>query len=247
MLRARGRLVLASYNVHRCVGVDGRRDPARIARVIRELEADVVALQEVDGGDDPDDPLGTVARAAGYAVFAGPTLERDDTPYGNAVLTRLPARRLARHDLSVAGREPRGAIELAVQGPAGGLRLVATHLGLGRRERRAQIRRLLALVESAPDGPLALLGDMNEWLPLGRSLGSLQRRLGACPALPTFPARRPLLALDRIWVLPASAVVRRSVHRSPLARRASDHLPVVAELALGPEPPRPEVRPAAAA
>lgn len=238
MARTDQRLVLASYNVHRCVGLDGRLDPGRIARVIRELDADVVALQELEERDGSEQALGALARAAGYEVFAGPTLEREDGRYGNVVLTRLPARPLARHDLSVAGREPRGALELAVRGPAGDLRLVATHLGLGRRERRSQIRRLLALLESTSDAPLALLGDMNEWLPLGRSLRSLQRRLGPCPALPTFPALRPVLALDRIWVLPASVVVRRRVHRSALARRASDHLPITVELVLGSGPPR---------
>jgi len=223
---------LATYNIHACIGADGRFDPGRTVGVLRQMNADVVALQEVD-----NHPLGEVelldylSRETGLAAFAGPTLQRDTRHYGNALLTRLPTLTLKQIDLSLPRREPRGAIHALLDWNGQNLQVVATHLGLRPGERRQQVRRLLALYNSGPAALSVLLGDLNEWLLWGRPLRWLRRHFSATPQPRTYPARFPLFALDRIWVHPRSAMRRLAVHDSPLARIASDHLPLMAELA----------------
>lgn len=224
---------MASYNIHRCIGADGRCDPDRIAAVLQEIEADVIALQEVDadhwvkGGIDQLDFL---AQSTGFEPVPGPTLSSGSGHYGNALLTRLPLKAVRRHDLSVVGREPRGAIDVDLDADGQLLRVVATHLGLRPRERRRQLRALADLMDTEGDVRAVLLGDMNEWIP--GALRGLHARLAASPALRTFPARRPLLPLDRIWVHPRESFREIRVHRSLSAAIASDHLPLVASIAL---------------
>jgi endonuclease/exonuclease/phosphatase family metal-dependent hydrolase len=111
------------------------------------------------------------------------------------------------------------------------LRVLATHLGLRPRERRQQVRKLLAAVESELSHPTILMGDLNEWYLWGRPLRWLHAHFQEKPsAPPTFPARRPVFALDRIWISPAGCLRRLQSHASPLARVASDHLPLTAEV-----------------
>jgi len=226
------RITVATYNVHRCIGRDGREDPARIAEVLRALDADAVALQELRW--QPAQALHVLADLAarlGYTPLAVPTLLRPDGHYGNALLTRLPVEDQRLEDLSVSGREPRGALA-AVLGTGGApLTLIATHLGLAFGERRRQMQRLLALVRKSSK-PVVLLGDLNEWLLWGRPLRWLRKHFGRTPAPATYPARCPFLALDRIWVEPAGALERLEVHKEPPARAASDHLPLRATLGL---------------
>jgi len=136
------------------------------------------------------------------------------------------------HDLSVEGREPRGAIEVSLGADAAPLRVLATHFGLAPWERRAQARRVLALVNSARAPLEVLLGDLNEWFLWGRPLRWLHRDFAPTPAPPTWPARFPVFALDRLWVRPRGALAALARHDSPAARAASDHLPLRAELAL---------------
>jgi len=238
-------LRVASYNVHACVGLDGRRDAGRVASVIRELDADVVALQEVlaDGAAEDPDQFSFLADGLGLHAVEGPTLHDEIGPfgrYGNAVLTRLPVADVDRLDLSVSDRESRGAVSVDVAWRGVRLRVVATHLGLQRVERRRQVDLLLDWMGDDPTRARAaatvLAGDMNEWIPLAGSLRRLHRRFGRPPSVRTFPAGRPLLHLDRIWVAPRRALRRLSAHRSPLARVASDHLPVLAELDLAAAP-----------
>ncbi len=223
-------IVVATYNVHRCIGRDGRFDPERTLAVLRELDADAVALQELQWRPaDAMHLLQELALELGYAALAGPTLLRAGGHYGNAVLTRLPVLESASVDLSVPGREPRGALNVLLDAPAGPLRLVATHLGLRPYERRQQMRRLLALQRGGASA-MVLLGDLNEWFLWGRPLRWLHARFGRTPAPGSFPARRPLLALDRIWVAPRSMLRELRAHATPLARAASDHLPLRAVL-----------------
>ncbi len=225
------RLAVATYNVHGCVGRDARYDPERVLTVLRELDADVIALQELRW--NPDDALHLLAdfgARLGYAALAGPTLMREEGHYGNAVLTRLEVSDVARIDLSVPGREPRGALDLRVKARGARLRVVATHLGLRPGERRLQMRRLLGVMEERGADALVLAGDLNEWFLWGRPLRWLRRHFGRSPAPATFPARWPLFALDRIWVEPRSRIHALTVHASALARVASDHLPLRAEL-----------------
>lgn len=235
-------LRLVTWNIHGGVGGDGRLDPERIRAVLAELDADVVALQEVEqhpvGRGKLLDYLGD---AAGYRPIAAPTLLRGDREYGNALLTRLPVSEATRVDLSVPGLEPRCALDVVLAAGSRHVRVVATHLGLRPKERRVQITTLLAHLDATPAvTPLVLMGDLNEWLTWGRPLRWLRRWFAPAPAPRTFPARAPMFALDRIWARPRAALHDVDCHRTPLARRASDHLPVSARLALdvaGPTPP----------
>jgi endonuclease/exonuclease/phosphatase family metal-dependent hydrolase len=228
------RLVVASYNVHGFVGGDGRFDPERIAGVLREIGADVVGLQEVQDRAPVPHALDRLAEAAGAHVLRGPTFDRTHGAYGNALLSRLPFGAVERIDLSMPGREPRGGIDAAIETGAEPVRVLATHLGVGARERRFQVRRLVAHLGTPAPGVRVLLGDMNEWVRGAGALAPLHRVLGRAPGPRTFPATVPLFSLDRVWVHPPGRLRRVWVHRSALARVASDHLPVAAELELAP-------------
>ena len=221
---------IASYNVHRAIGRDRRCSPQRILDVLREIDADVVALQEVEGGDAGSDMLAWLGEKTGFTAIAGTTLVRHDGHYGNGLLTRLPVHSTALCDLSWRGREPRGAIAADLEVGKSPLRVVATHLGLRPAERRDQVQRLIKLFTDVPRERAVLLGDLNEWFLWGRPVRRLHRYFKHTPHVATFPSRLPLLALDRIWTHPRSLLKRIGVHATPLARVASDHLPLVATL-----------------
>jgi endonuclease/exonuclease/phosphatase family metal-dependent hydrolase len=226
------RVRVATYNVHRAIGSDGRTDPGRILGVLREIDADVYALQEVEAHDDGADMLAWLGVELGYAAVPGTTLKRKDGHFGNGLLSRCPVRARRITDLSWRGREPRGAIAIDIDCGSVDLRVVATHLGLRPAERRDQVQQLLHLFRERPDDHSVLLGDLNEWFLWGRPLRRLHRHFKETPSLATFPSFLPVLALDRIWTHPRAMLNRLEVHRTPLARRASDHLPLVAELEL---------------
>jgi endonuclease/exonuclease/phosphatase family metal-dependent hydrolase len=219
---------VASYNVHRCIGADGRHDPGRVARVVHELDADVVGLQEVATrrGGHGVDQLAFLAHASGYHAVAGPVVVAGESECGNGLLTKRPILSVERLDLSIAGREPRGALDVRLAVGDEVVRVIVTHLGLRWRDRRAQVRRLLAALGDDAASFVVLLGDINEWVPRIGCLGRLDRRLGASRGVRSFPARRPLVALDRIWVQPHAGLESVVAHATPLARVASDHLPV---------------------
>jgi len=232
------RIAIGSYNIHSCVGLDRRCSPARIADVLRELECDILALQEVDnqpGKDDDSQQLEYLSQALDMAAVPGLRIVRHSGEYGNALLTRLPVISVHRHDLSYGKwLEPRGALDVELDVGGHALRVIATHLGLSRSERRFQWRQLLAAIASSPpDHPTIVLGDMNEWFPRAGTLRDAHKILGEALAPPEFPSFAPFLALTRIWVRPVQAIVSVSVHRSPLARRASDHLPLRAVIDVG--------------
>lgn len=227
-------LRIGSYNIHRCIGGDGRCAPERVAQVIRELDCDTIGLQEVDNNAGPlptSMQLDYLARSTHMAPVAGMRLIRRRGHYGNALLTRRRVLEVRRHDLSFSWREPRGALDVDLDVAGAPTRVIVTHLGLTPGERRHQMRRILAIVADGRDSqPVILLGDINEWLPLGRPLRWLHALFGRPPAIRSFPASLPLLALDRIWVRPRAALLSLDVHRSPAARLASDHLPVTAAM-----------------
>lgn len=222
---------IATYNVHRCIGRDGIDSPERIAAVLKQINADIAALQEVvlDGGQSGES-LEILARAMDAETIQGPTLLDQKGRFGNAVLTRIAPVGIQRLDISVPGREPRGAIAVLLRLNGRTVKLVATHLGLRPRERRYQIRRIMPLLDHPAATVSILMGDFNEWFQWARPLQRVNRRFGTLPAPSTFPSTRPLLALDRIWVQPAHRATGPDVHRSSLARIASDHLPLVARV-----------------
>ncbi len=236
-------LVVASYNIHRGVGLDRRRDLDRIAAVIAEIAPDVIGLQEVIRENGEVDPLADqaayLAARLGMHFVMGETRSHGGGFYGNAVLTRLPILGSVRRDLSHGTREPRGClrVDLGVHGSA--LHVFNCHFGLAMRERRQQLELLAEFmgVASGLEGPRVLMGDFNEWHrgPISRGLRreftSPMRRMRR-----THPAVFPLFALDRIyWDMELQGEAFH-VHRSRLARVASDHLPVLARLRVRPRP-----------
>jgi endonuclease/exonuclease/phosphatase family metal-dependent hydrolase len=239
-------LRIATYNVHACVGRDGRHDPDRVAAVIQELNADVVALQEfsypASVALETRAPV-VLTMSDPYECALGPTRQRSRRAatecFGNALLTRHQLVEVHRIDLSMKRREPRGALAATIDVGGSVLHVLATHLGLRIRERRFQVHQIVEYLDSVGgDTSIVVLGDFNDWLP-GRSAAHvLDRRLGRLPRVATFPIPWPVLELDRIWVHPARALRRIFVHASPLARLASDHFPVVADIDQAPGGPR---------
>ena len=231
-----GVLRIATYNVHKCVGTDNRFDPGRIAAVIRELDADILALQEADrrfGRRDGLLDMGALERDTGLRLVPVSVAAHSHGWHGNALLVRN-AEVTGVHRLRLPGGEPRGAVAAELALPAGRLRVVAAHLGLLRRHRAQQVAALLEHIASAEDMPTLVLGDLNEWRIGARSgLRALERdfdRIDFGPA--TFPSSLPVLGLDRILCQPRGLVSGLAAHQSPLARVASDHLPLTARLDL---------------
>jgi endonuclease/exonuclease/phosphatase family metal-dependent hydrolase len=226
---------VATYNIHRGIGGDGRRDPARTSAVIRGLAAGVVALQEVDSRDDGGRmQMDYLAGVTGYTAIPGPTLHEAGGQYGNVLLSAHPVAAVRAIDLTVPGLEPRGAIDADIALPDHMLRVVATHLGLRAGERRRQVAHLLEVLGGDPREPTVLLGDFNEWLPWARSLRHLRTAFTEAGTPASFRAGFPLLALDRIFARPRGCLSRTRAVRASPARTASDHLPLLARYHLPP-------------
>jgi len=227
-------LRLATYNIHRAFGTDRDHAPERIVAVLQEMDADIVGLQEVEWrqpSPDSETPLEFLANLRGYTAVTGPNIRDHRGHFGNVLLSRYPVSAARRIDLSEPGVEPRAAIDADLDLPGLRLRVIVTHLGLRIGERRRQARKLSAALAAAPGHPAVLLGDFNDWLPAMPTLRSLTAICAPTPAPRSYPARRPLLALDRILLYgPGNAEVSR--HLSPLSRIASDHLPIVGRLQL---------------
>jgi endonuclease/exonuclease/phosphatase family metal-dependent hydrolase len=222
------RIELVSYNVHGCVGWDGRADPARVAAVLGEVGGDIVALQEVPALERGGELfLNRVSAVTGLKAIAGAELLGHFAHYGNALLTRFGLKRMSTLDLGVRGREPRGAIDVELECGTSRINVIATHLGLSPAERRTQIQRILPVVMQQ-NCPVVLLGDINEWFTWGRPLRWLHAHFGCPPAARSFPSVCPTFRLDRVWVSRPSIVSAVRPHISALARKASDHLPVKA-------------------
>ncbi len=240
---------VVSWNIHGGVGHDGRRDLGRVARVLADARCDVAALQEVgephrahDGEDrthEVADHAAHLGKLLGWYVAYGPTLVLAGRPYGNAVLSRYPIVRVKNYDLSVRGREPRGCLRADLETDGGALHLFNLHLGLSGGERRRQAGMLLSadlLRDAALTAPLVVCGDFNMWFPVPGPIARLLRRslrdaaylAGARRA--TWPARSPLLRLDRAYVGGGIEVLACGVLDEGEARKASDHLPLWLDL-----------------
>ncbi|MGH0037836.1 MAG: endonuclease/exonuclease/phosphatase family protein [Myxococcota bacterium] len=235
---------VATYNVHRWTGLNGRKapDPARAGFVISELDADVIALQEVlrpsvsshggEGIDIGDDPLVDLSEALGMHLVFAVTREHRRGQLGNAILSRFPVSATSVVDISFSRIERRGALTAQFNGELGSLGVVATHLSLVDRTRHRQVQSLLDHPQ-VNAGPVVLMGDMNAWrrCPATRELDESLRAHHNLDWPPSFPSAAPVLALDRIYARGAR-VIDVSAHDTPAARRASDHLPVVARIEL---------------
>ncbi|HTO53653.1 MAG TPA: endonuclease/exonuclease/phosphatase family protein [Myxococcota bacterium] len=229
-----GVLEVATYNVHRFSGPGGgnRWKPELASAVIGELATDVIALQEVLRPFEEEDPLPPIANALGlYLAFVSTRVHRRGE-LGNAILSRWPLTSVFALDLSFSRLEQRSAIAAQFARDASRVSIVATHLALVDRTRQKQVRELLDHPQL--QGPTVLLGDMNAWrrCPATRRLEDELTQLHHNEAWPaTFPAARPVLALDRVYARGAR-VARVRTHASNAAKRASDHLPVVATVDL---------------
>ena len=241
---------LLTYNVHRCVGVDGKLDVARVAEVIAAQSPDIVALQEVDvgrartGGVDQAERL---AHRLGMAFHFHASVKVESELYGDALLTVRPERLVRTGRLPGDPRfprlEPRGALWVAVDIDGVELQVINTHLGLVPREQRAQALALAGrewLGRQRRSDPLMLVGDFNA-TPLAaayRTLASMlidaRRAVPFARAHPTFPSRLPMLAIDHVFVSAGVQVQAVRTALDPLSRTASDHVPLIVDFRLAP-------------
>ncbi len=228
--------------------MDRQRSEARIAEVIGEMSVDVVALQELDLGRRRSagaDQTTMIAKQLGWHSHFHPSMRRDDEQYGNAILSRYQL--TFRQAVELPGRPPffcrenRAAIEVNIETNLGKVHIINTHLGLGWRERLVQTQLFTSAewrAAIAGDTPLILLGDFNSlpgsrpYLTLNRHLRDVRELIRATEPIRTFPTRLPVLAVDHIFVNRAVEPLSVTVHRSPLARVASDHFPLLAEVVL---------------
>jgi endonuclease/exonuclease/phosphatase family metal-dependent hydrolase len=245
-----GMLTVASYNVHKCVGVDRRFDPHRVAHVIAEMNPDIIAVQEADKRFGRRVGLLDTATLRGHGLSLLPISSLPDGHgwHGNALLVRLGTLAHVQR-IALPGAEPRGAVIAELELPAGRLRVVAAHFGLLRRCRMRQGAAILEAIARRDEMPTVMMGDLNEWRPGRRSsLRLLEPLFGSLAFGPaSFPSRLPVLALDRILGWPRGVVRDVRAHDTPLARLASDHLPLRARLDLSASAARPEAPPEAVA
>ncbi|ANU06618.1 endonuclease/exonuclease/phosphatase family protein [Paraurantiacibacter namhicola] len=227
------RLRIASYNIHKAVGTDRVRDPERILTVLGELDADIIALQEVDRRFGRR--ISVLPRQAveehGWHVARLRTRPASMGWHGNAVLVRRHIAIDRTEAIALPRLEPRGAVcaHLSVGGSA--LRVVATHLDLSGIRRRHQVASIADHI-LGEGGPAVVLGDCNEWTPGSQMLRPFPEGWQLADPGRSFPSRRPVAKLDRILVSPEMRLLDSGVHHSPLSARASDHLPVWADLDL---------------
>jgi endonuclease/exonuclease/phosphatase family metal-dependent hydrolase len=222
-----------TWNIHGGVGTDRRLALDRITGTIARLDPDVVALQEVDSrrlAAGARSPFELLRETVGEHGVEAKSISTADGDYGQMLVSRLPLRGTEVHDITHAGRAPRRAIVTTVQTGNGSLRVDATHFGLSLAERRSQARRLVAIARQHTL-PTVMLGDFNDWFWPGSLRDALRHEMPGRTRHATFPSWCPLLRLDRVFCWPPQILLRSFVDRS--ARRASDHLPVIADIALG--------------
>lgn len=224
---------VASYNIHKGIGLDRRRDPGRIIDVLGEVDADIVALQEADRRFfgrravlRPDD-----LEAAGFRHVHFGMREHSIGWHGNAIVVRKNADVRHAEPLWLDTLEPRGAVLAEVHLPEGPVRIVGMHLDLSGFYRIRQLRQLCDLLDARRPMPTILMGDTNDWNRGKRAaMPTVPGHYQLAPCGPSFHTRRPVLELDRIIYSSELSLRDAGVHVSPRAKRASDHLPIWAEL-----------------
>jgi endonuclease/exonuclease/phosphatase family metal-dependent hydrolase len=227
---------VATYNVHKCRGMDWRVNPSRIAKVIREIDADIVALQEIVAGQ-----FYRIAEEVSMFPAFGAARQWRGEDYGNAVLSRFPIRAEHNYDLTIGQREARRCLRVDLELSAASLlHVFAVHLGTSFFERRHQTRKLLSsgiLDSSALSGPRLLLGDTNEWT-RGLFTRTLSKHLESADVRQhlkrgrTYPGMMPLLHLDHIYYDSGLQLAGMRLHRTPASLAASDHLPLIGDFHL---------------
>jgi endonuclease/exonuclease/phosphatase family metal-dependent hydrolase len=237
---ARRSVRIATYNIHRCRGLDGRTRPERIAGVLRSIDADIVALQEVVGaGPHGGGHAEEIGAALGMGWVMAPARQLRGHHFGNAVLSRLPITAHFEHDLSWKTCEPRRMqrVDVGVDGTT--LHVYNVHLGTAILERRHQAERLASIVcDRHVGGAKLVLGDFNEWM-RGLVTRTLSERLNSVDLRNylqrrrTYPGVFPMLHLDHIYYAGRVEISRIELPRTRMTLVASDHLPLVADVTLG--------------
>ena len=233
-------LRIATYNIHRCRGLDGRTRPERIVGVLKAVDADVVALQEVVGagphGGGQAEELGA-ALGMGWIMSSARLLRGHQ--FGNMVLSRYPITQHVEHDLSWKTCEARRLQRVDVSVDGSTLHVYNVHLGTALLERRHQAARLASIVtDRHVNGPKLVLGDFNEWMK-GLVTSTLSARLNSVDLRDflkhrrTYPGVFPLLHLDHIYYAGHLEIVGIDLPRTRLSLVASDHLPLVADIQVG--------------
>jgi endonuclease/exonuclease/phosphatase family metal-dependent hydrolase len=239
------RFRIATYNIHKGRGLDGRVRVERILRVLKEIEPDIIALQEVvsrEGSSVEEHQAGYLAEELGYYHAIGETRKHLNGVYGNVTLSRWDFKMVRYIDLSVPGRERRGALRTDIRVGPTLVHFYNVHLGTAARERRMQAQLIDEHLLKAIDmsGPRVVLGDFNDWthglvtrtLTAEFHLTDLRKHLVRTRA---YPAILPLVHLDHIYFDHHLRVEKAAFHRSRLSLIASDHLPLVADLTVAPD------------
>jgi len=225
---------VASYNMRKAIGLDRRRRPERTLEVLRELDADVIALQEADrrfGTRLSALPPHLIEEHSDYKPVPFDGRAGSLGWHGNAILVRKAIEVVGSELLHIPSLEPRGAVlaELRVDGVV--VRVVGMHLDLSGLWRRRQAHAILAHLGARNANPrTVVMGDLNEWSVSGGCLRDFGHHLRFADCGRSFHARRPIAQLDRIMVGDGLRIVDSGAHQSAVARRASDHLPIWAEL-----------------
>jgi endonuclease/exonuclease/phosphatase family metal-dependent hydrolase len=228
---------VATYNIRKAVGLDQRRNPARIISVLNEIDADIITLQEVDrrfGARVSALPLAMLEAETSWMPVPLHFRPAAIGWHGNAILVRKGIEVRRAEPIEMPTLEPRGAVmaELSVAGHS--LRVIGVHLDLSGLWRRKQVRALLAVIDACPRlMPTVMMGDFNQWSDSGAlsELAFHHHRLVQTPK--SFHTARPVARLDRIVVSHDIQVTEADCHVSPLSKQASDHLPVWAALHIG--------------
>ncbi len=227
-------LKVASYNIRKGIGTDRLRRPERVLDVLNEVGADIVALQEADrrfGKRISALPLDLIEAHTDYIPVPFETRPDSIGHHGNAILIHRSIEIVGHDVIHLPTIEPRGAVLAELQWKNRHLRIVGMHLDLSGLRRRQQVRAVLSQIDArTPEMPSILMGDLNEWSRQGGCLGEFVGRHHDCHTGPSFHSQRPMARLDRIFVSPDFHIRTAGTHHSLKARRASDHLPVWAEL-----------------